>query len=133
MRGCNETETDMPMRHLSLTAIALLLAACATPPPGPEVFDAAEQAIAAAERAGAEELAPVELQFARERLALARRGMENGKVEPAMYAIEQSEINAELAIEQSRTAQLRREVNEARRANESLRAELRASYGEAFQ
>lgn len=121
------------MRQTSIVVVCLLLASCATPPPGPQVFNSAEQAIAAAERAGAEELAPVELQFARERLALARTGMENGEVEPALYAIEQSEINAELAIEQSRTAQLRREVNEARRANEVLRAELEASYGEVFQ
>lgn len=121
------------MRFPLLMLTAMLLTACAAAPPGPEVFETAEQAIAAAERAGAEELAPTELRFARERLALARVGMENGKVEPAMYAIEQAEINAELAIEQSRTAQLRREVNEQRRANELLREELQANYGEAFQ
>jgi len=120
------------MRQLFLPAV-FLLCACAAPAPGPDVFDAAEQAIEAAERAGAEDLAPVELQFARERLALARTGMENGKVKPAMYAIEQSEINAELAIEQSRTAALRREVNEASRANEVLREELETTYGEAFE
>jgi hypothetical protein len=121
------------MRLLPIPVLCLLLTSCATPPPGPEVYDSAERAIAAAERAGAEELAPVELQFAKERLALARTGMENGKVEPALYAIEQSEINAELASELSRTAQLRRDVNEARRANDSLRQELEAAYGEAFQ
>ena len=121
------------MRHPSLLFATLLLAACAAAPPGPEVFDAAEQAIAAAERAGAQELAPVELRFARERLALARTGMEKNKVEPALYALEQSEINAELAIEQSRTTQLRREVNEARSANEALRADLKANYGEDFE
>jgi hypothetical protein len=121
------------MRHLFLLTIVLMLASCAAAPPGPEVFAPAEQAIAAAERAGAEELAPTELRFARQKLDLARTGMENGKVEAARYAIEQSEINAELAIEQSRTAQLRREVNEQRRANDELLKRLKDTYSETFQ
>jgi hypothetical protein len=48
-------------------------------------------------------------------------------------AIEQSEINSELAVEQSRTALERRKVNELRRANELLKEELSATYGEVFE
>lgn len=111
----------------------LFLSACAGAPPSPEVFDSAERAIASAERAGAEELSPVELRFARERLDLARTAVENRKYEAAMYAIEQSEINSELAIEQSRTALERRRVNERQREIEALREEFSGIYGDAFQ
>ena len=56
------------MRYLVIAIAVALLSACAAAPPPPEVFDAAERAIEAAERANAEELSPVELRFARERL-----------------------------------------------------------------
>lgn len=115
-----------------LLCLALALAACAATPPDPSVFTAAERAIEAAERAGAEELSPTELRFARERLALARTAVENRKYEEALLAIERSEINSELAIEKSRAALERRRVNELRRANELLREELVRNYGEAF-
>lgn len=120
------------MRSLMLPCLALALAACVSTPPDPSVFTAAERAIEAAERAGAEELSPTELRFARERLALARTAVENRRYDEALLAIERSEINSELAIEKSRAALERRRVNELRRANELLREELVRNYGEAF-
>lgn len=117
-------------RGLALAAACGLLSACASNPPSPEAFQAAERAIEAAERAGAEDLSPVELRFARERLAQAHEAVEKGKHEAALMAIERSEINAELAIEQSRTALERRRVNDLRRSNELLREELGNLYGE---
>lgn len=113
-------------------ALALILTACATTKPDPASFAAAEEAIALAERSGAEELAPVELRFAREKLAAARKGMESKQYDIAFWLIEESEINSELAIEKSRTAKLRRQANELRRENEGLREELIANYGEDF-
>lgn len=108
----------------------LALAACAAAPPPTSVFDAAEAAIEAAEKAGAEELSPVELRFARDRLELARTAFEKKKYEAVYLAIEQSEINSELAIEESRTAIQRRKMNEMLRENELLLEELQAIYGE---
>ncbi|NIM69990.1 MAG: DUF4398 domain-containing protein [Xanthomonadales bacterium] len=116
-----------------LCAVLLVAASCASVKPGPAAFDSAAQAIAAAERAGAEELAPVELRFAREKLAEAQRGMEQGKYDIALYLIEESEINSELAIELSRTAQSRRRVNEQRRELELMREQLESEFGEAFE
>ena len=120
------------MRPLLLSFFVLLLGACATTPPDPSVFESAERAIEAAERAGAEELSPTELKFARERLELARTAVDNKKYPESLLAIEQSEINSELAIEKSRAALERRKVNELRRSNELLREELIALYGEEF-
>lgn len=122
------------MRTSLFLILLLLLSACVTTAkPGPGAFASAEHAIAAAEQAGAEELAPVELRFAREKLASARLGMEQKKYDVAMYLVEESEINSELAIENSRAAKSRRKVNELRRANELLREEMVANYGEDFE
>lgn len=121
------------MSRILLLSLSVLVGACAAAPPPPEVFRSAEDAIKAAERAGAAELSPVELSFARERLELARQAMENRKYDAVFVAIEQSEINAELAIEQSRTVTERRRVNELRRANELLLEELQGIYGEVIR
>lgn len=121
------------MKRSILPLFCCLLAACASTPPGPEIFESAERALEAAKRAGAEELSPVELRFARERLDLARQAVENKKYAAAGLAIEQSEINSELAIEQSRAAIARREVNDLRRSNEVLREELTGLYGDRFE
>lgn len=121
------------MRIGFIILLALLVTACASAKPGPDAFAAAERAIMAAERAGAEELAPTELRFAYEKLAEARRGVELRDYEAVLYLVEQSEINAELAIEQSRAAQSRRRLNELQRANEMLREQMEAEYGESFE
>jgi hypothetical protein len=121
------------MRKYGLILMLLLFTGCATSRPGPDAFQSAERAIATAEQAGAEELAPVELRFAREKLDSARLGMEQKKYDIALYLVEESEINSELAIEKSRAAKARRKVNEQRRANEMLRDELEATYGGEFE
>ncbi len=120
------------MRITFYLLISIVLLSCATAKPGPDAFVSAERAIATAERAGAEELAPVELKFAREKLASARLGMEKSKFDIAMYLIEESEINSELAVEQSRAAQSRRKVNELERSNELMREEMQSTYGDSF-
>jgi hypothetical protein len=120
------------IRRTVILLISVFLLSCATSQPGPGAFTSAERAIQAAERAGAAELAPVELRFAREKLASAHQGMEQKKYDIALYLVEESEINSELAIEQLRAAQSRRKVNELRRANELLQEELQATYGDSF-
>ena len=121
------------MRITLYILASVIVLSCASSQPGPDAFVSAERAIQAAERAGAEELAPVELRFAREKLASARQGMEQRKYEIANFLIEESEINSELAIEQSRAAQSRRKVNELRRSNEILREEMISTYGDSFE
>ena len=116
--------------QLSGLLLAMLLASCVTPKPAPDAFANAEQAIEAAVRAGAEEHSPVELRFAREKLAEAQKGMELKQYEKSIYLIEQSEINSELAIEKSRAAAARARVAEMARENEILLEDFRATYGE---
>jgi len=121
------------MRNLIPLILMLLLAACAAPKPAPNAFNDAEEAIEAAVQAGAEEHSPVELRFAREKLAEAHKGIEARQYDKSIYLIEQSEINSELAIEKSRAAIVRSKVAEQARENEILRQDFEATYGEAFE
>jgi hypothetical protein len=121
------------MRYPLLALVTLLLVACATPRPAPDAFEDAESAIDAAIEAGAEEHSPVELRFAREKLAEAYKGMDYKQYDKAIYLIEQSEINSELAIEKARTAELRARVTELARENEILREDFETTYGEDFR
>jgi hypothetical protein len=121
------------MQHLSkllILTFAALLASCATPKPAPDAFLHAEQAIEAAVRAGAEQHSPVELRFAREKLAEANKGMEVKQYDKSIFLIEQSEINSELAIEKSRAAVTRARVAELTRENEILKEDFKATFGE---
>jgi len=121
------------MRYPSLLLTLLLtaaLASCAAPKPAPDAFAAAEKAIDAAVRAGAEEHSPVELKFAREKLAEANKGIEAKQYDKSTVLIEESEINSELAIEKTRTAITRTKVAELTRDNEILREDFKATFGE---
>ena len=117
------------MKPILIALVCLVLAACTTVRPDPSILETAEQAIEAAEAVGGDEFAPVEMRFAREKLASARIGMEKEKYEVAVYLVEESEINSELAIEKSRTAKTRRRVNELRKSNAELDERLRATFG----
>lgn len=120
------------MRYL-VPLLIVLLASCAATKPAPDAFNDAEEAMQAAINAGAEEHAPVELRFAREKLAEAHKGMEHKQYDKSVYLIEQSEINSELAIEKSRTAIMRAKVTEQARLNEILLEDFEATYGEGVQ
>ena len=120
------------MRFL-VVPLLLLLASCAMPRPSPDAFNDAENAIQSAINAGAEEHSPVELRFAREKLAEAHKGIEFKQFDKSIYLIEQSEINSELAIEKSKTALIRARVTELARQNEILLEDFEATYGEGMQ
>ena len=121
------------MRNLVFLLTLLLLSACATTKPPPNAFNSAKQAIDAAVQAGAEEHSPVELRFAREKLAQAHSDMDRKHYDKALYLIDQSEINSELAIEKTRTALIRGNVTELARKNEILREDIEATFGEGFK
>lgn len=120
------------MKPIFISIVCLLLTACVISQPEPDVFDAAMEAISAAESVGGDEFAPVEMRFAREKLASGQLAMEKQKYSVVVYLVEEAEINAELAIEKSRTAKSRRKVNELRKSNEELQASLRETFGDEF-
>ena len=121
------------MRNLVFLLTLLLLSGCATTKPPPNAFNSADQAIKAAGKAGAEEHSPVELRFAREKLAQAHSDMDRKQYDGVLYLIDQSEINSELAIEKTRTAVVRGKVTELARKNEILQEDIEATFGEDFK
>ncbi len=121
------------MRQIFLILPFAFLVGCATAKPTPDAFADAEAAIEAAVAAGAEEHAPVELRFAREKLAEANKGMEYKQYDKSFVLIEESEINSELAIEKTRTAEIRNKVTDLSRQNEILREDFEATWGETPQ
>jgi len=121
------------MRNLVFLLILLLLSACATTKPADNSFFSAEIAIETAVQAGAEEHSPVELRFAREKLAEAHKGMEYKQFDKAIYLIDQSEINSELALAKTRAALIRGKVTDLARENEILREEFESTFGENFE
>jgi hypothetical protein len=121
------------MRNLVFLLTLLLLSACATTKPAPNAFNGAEQAIDAAVEAGAEEHSPVELRFAREKLAQAHSDTERKHYDEVPFLIDQSQINSELAIEKSRAAIIRGKVSDLARQNEILREDIESTFGEDFK
>ena len=121
------------MRNLVFLLILLLLSACATTKPADHAFTSAEIAIEAAVQAGAEEHSPVELRFAREKLAEAHKGVEYKQFDKAIYLIDQSEINSELALAKTRAAIIRGKVTDLARENEILWEEFESTFGENFE
>jgi len=112
------------MQNLVVLMIVLLLTACAAPKPAPDAFNDAEQAMDTAIRAG---------RFAREKLEEAHKGMEHKQYDKAIYLIEQSEINSELAIEKSKAAIMRAKVSELARENEILQEDFESTFGGEFE
>ena len=121
------------MKPILIALICLVFTACATVRPDISILETAEQAILAAEAVGGDEFAPVEMRFAREKLESARKGMEKEKYEVAVYLVDESTINSELAMEKARTAKSRRRVNELRKSNEELDERLRATFGDDYR
>lgn len=103
-------------------AALLMLAACAGSPQPAAELGASREAIASAERAGALEHAPVELQSARTKLAAAEQELRDGNESRARVLAEQAQVDAELA-----GVRAQREL--AQRAESSIRGSLTGSGG----
>jgi hypothetical protein len=109
--------------------VFIALAGCqTTPPPTTDVADAElriEQAIAAE----AQSHAPVELQFAQDKLARAQALIADKDFAAAMRLIAESRADADLAMVRATAARLRNEVTQKSRANDVLRSELMGGGG----
>lgn len=104
---------------LLLLAVALVLSACAAaPPPSPGLSNGTQRAIATAVTAGAEEHAPLELRFAREKLSAAQQASAAEDYAAASRLLEQAEIDAELALARTRAELVRAQA-------EALKIEVR--------
>jgi hypothetical protein len=124
---------DLKHFPVALTAGALSLsllgiAGCATTPMPTDHFALAHASIERAEQAGATELAPVELQAARDKLAAAEASPKNsaGAIAAAHLA-DEAQVDARLAEASAQAARSRRAANELDRSLDALRAETNRS------
>jgi DNA repair ATPase RecN len=100
-------------------AAMLALAACASSPIPNEKIAVAKASVQHAEQSGAQELAPVELSAARDKLQRAEKAAADHDAEPATMLAEQANVDAELA---EATAQEHR----SQKAHAELQASLQA-------
>jgi len=110
---------------------ALLLTACASTPPAPTAnLQAAQQAIAAAERGEAARYAPGELSEARTQLALADSAVTERKMVLAEHFADQSRAEAELAAAKTSAAKANSVNDEMKRSNGTLAEEMKRVSGD---
>lgn len=111
------------LRPLAWIFPLLMLACQSLPPPATDLVETKiyiENAI----EAEAEIYAPVELQFAKEKLARAENLIADNDYSPALRLAVEARTDAELALLRSQLAKLRAEVNAKMTANQELRTEL---------
>jgi len=114
------------------TAVAglFVLAACASvPQPPTEALQAAEQAIANAEKARVADYASPELGEAREKLTAARSAVEKEQMELAQRLAEQSRADAELASAKAEVAKARTVNDEMQKSTNTLKQEMQRNPG----
>jgi hypothetical protein len=120
-----------PLRPIALALATLfMLAACATTPIDPGILDNARTAIQQATDAGAGEYSPLELRFARERLARAEAHVEAREHDNARRMADQAEVEAQLALARTRAALARAELARKQRELEQIEADISEVFGE---
>lgn len=114
----------LPRSLLLATAFgaSLLLAGCAGDPPEAELA-VTEQAVTAAETAGALEYAPLELKTAREKFDAAQRAEQEKNYEQAKRLAEQAEWDARVAERKAQAAKAQRTLQDAQQGVQELREE----------
>jgi DNA repair ATPase RecN len=81
----------------AVCAVVLALAACASSPIPNEKIAVAQASVQRAEQSGAQELAPVELSTARDKLQRAEKAAADHDAQPATMLAEQANVDAQLA------------------------------------
>jgi Domain of unknown function (DUF4398) len=124
---------NTPSRHqlvrlfglTALTALTLALMACATRIPAPtQELALSRAAIDAAARAGAAELAPAELNIARQKQVMADTAMTQEQYDRALLLSNEVQVDARLAEAKARSAQANRAAGEIREDGRVLRQEI---------
>jgi Domain of unknown function (DUF4398) len=109
----------------ALAAITLTLMACATKIAAPtQELALSRAAIEAAARAGAAELAPTELNIARQKQAMADTAMTQEQYSQALLLSNEVQVDARLAEAKARSSRANRAAGEIREDGRVLRQEI---------
>ena len=104
-------------------AVALMMGGCASQPMPTDQLALAEQAVRDAERAGAVELAPVEMRNARDKLGAAQRAVDAKQAQTSTQLAEQAQVDAQLAEATARAEKGGRAVTELEDSLKALQRE----------
>jgi PBP1b-binding outer membrane lipoprotein LpoB len=119
-------------KSIGTVFVALLfLSGCAsTPQPPTSDLQAAEQAIASAERARVADYASVELSDARDKLSAARSAVQEEKMVQAQRLAQQAKADAELASARADVARARVVNEQMQKGTDTLKQEMQRKTGD---
>jgi hypothetical protein len=131
MNATSQANRSSRLRMVVVFTGVLMIAACASTPPAPTAnLQAAQQAIAAAERSEAARYAPGELSEAHTKLALADTAVTEKKMGVAEHFADQSRAEAELASAKTSAAKANTVNDEMKRSNGTLVDEIKRGSGD---
>lgn len=116
--------------NISVAAVAMLLAACASTPPPNSQITAAETAIAHAEQAQVADYASPELVQARKDLADAKTEVAEKNMTRAARAAQKAQLNAELAAAKTAVVKAKEVNEELQKGTSAIKQELQRNEGE---
>jgi len=119
-----------PLRFAPVLAGLLVMVACASvPQPPTEELQAAELAIANAEKARVADYASPELGQAREKLTAARSAVVQEQMDEARRLAEQARVSAELASAKAEAAKAKAVNDEMQKSTSVLKQEMQRNPG----
>ncbi len=131
MNRTYKTTSGLRLPVAASLACALLIAACASTPPAPTAqLQAAQQAIATAEKMDAGRYAAGELGEARTKLAAADAAVREEKMEGAARLADESRVAAELAASKTATVKATAVNDEMKRSTGTLIDEMQRTTGD---
>lgn len=113
-----------PWRLLLLSGLALGLVACATPPMPTDQIAVTTAAIAHAEAAGAQALAPSEMSMARDKLRRANLAVVARAPDEARRLAQQAQVDALVAEAKAESLKAQKAAAEVQAASQALREEM---------
>jgi hypothetical protein len=105
-------------------ATLVLMAGCASTPPPIVQMAVARAAVSDANKAGANELAPVQLQSAKDKMSAAETAMAKKNYALATDLAEQAEVDAKLASATARSVKARKAADAVQEDSRVLRKEI---------
>lgn len=127
LRGLRSTS----LRVMAVAASAYALAACAAQPlPPTEALQAADQAIASADKARVADSSSPELSAAREKITAARSAVQEKKMVLAQRLAEQARVDADLALARIEANKANTVNTEMMKSNNSLNQEMQRNTGD---
>lgn len=107
-----------------IAGASILMSGCASTPPPTEQVAVSTAAVARAAKEGGGELAPMELQMAREKLEQAKAAMTAQEYDRARILAEEAQVDAQLAEAKAHSGKARKAAEELQKGVQVLHEEL---------